>query len=116
MLRLNLQSGPEWLDLGHGVRLFVLPCTTSIMLAVRSSPEVEDLAEDATPEQKAIVGAKALARMVITDWEGVGDEHGEPVPVSPEAIDALMENWVIFEAFQIRYVSGHLALEQEKNG
>ena len=34
---------------------------------------------------------------------------------SPEAIDALLEIWPIFEAFQLAYVSKGLLLEQEKN-
>jgi hypothetical protein len=36
-------------------------------------------------------------------------------PVSPEAIDALLDIWPIFEAFQLTYVSKGLLLEQEKN-
>ena len=34
---------------------------------------------------------------------------------SPEAIDALLDIWPIFEAFQLTYVSKGLLLEQEKN-
>ena len=33
----------------------------------------------------------------------------------PEAIDALLDVWPIFEAFQLTYVSKGLLLEQEKN-
>jgi hypothetical protein len=60
--------------------------------------------------------AKALARLVVLDWEGVGDEAGEPLPVTPEGIDALLDILPLFEAFQLRYVSKGLLLEQEKNG
>tara|TARA_R110002072_G_scaffold268941_2_gene428042 strand:- start:4056 stop:4496 length:441 start_codon:yes stop_codon:yes gene_type:complete len=34
---------------------------------------------------------------------------------SPEAVDALLDVWPIFEAFQLTYVSKGLLLEQEKN-
>jgi hypothetical protein len=51
----------------------------------------------------------------VTDWEGVGDAEGAPAPVSPESIDALLDVWPIFEAFQLAYVAKGLMLEQEKN-
>jgi len=35
--------------------------------------------------------------------------------VKDEAIDALLDVWPIFEAFQLTYVSKGLLLEQEKN-
>jgi hypothetical protein len=46
----------------------------------------------------------------------VGDVHGNAVDPSPAHIDALLDIWPIFEAFQLRYVSKGLLLEQEKNG
>jgi hypothetical protein len=59
--------------------------------------------------------AKALARRAILDWEGVGDAAGEVLPVSPEAIDALLDVWPVFEAFQTLYVAKGLLLDAEKN-
>jgi hypothetical protein len=59
--------------------------------------------------------AKALARAAILDWEGIGDAEGEPLAVSPEAIDALLDIWPIFEAFQTVYVAKGLLLDAEKN-
>jgi hypothetical protein len=49
------------------------------------------------------------------DWEGVGDEAGNLMPVSPAGIDALLEIWPVFEAFQAQYVARGLMLDQEKN-
>ena len=34
MIRLDLSAGPQWLDLGAGLRLHVLPVTTAIMVVV----------------------------------------------------------------------------------
>lgn len=115
MIRLDLSREPGWLDLGHGVRLHVLPLTTALMVASRSDAQVEALPDSATDEERAVVFAKAIARRAVTDWEGVGDTQGNPVPVSPEGIDALLDVWPIFEAFQLTYVSKGLLLEQEKN-
>jgi hypothetical protein len=115
MLRLDLTSEPRWLDFGHGVRLCVAALTTALMVASRSDVGVEALPDTATDEERALVFAKAIARRAVTDWEGVGDADGNPVPVSPEGIDALLEVWPVFEAFQAIYVSKGLLLDAEKN-
>ena len=119
MLRLNLSTEPRWLDLSHGVRLLVEPLTTAIMLAARSDPTIVAAAGDAdssaTNDDLARIVAKAVARIVVKDWEGVGDEKGEPMVISPGGIDALLELWPIFEAFQTKYIAGALILDAEKN-
>jgi hypothetical protein len=121
MLRLNLSTEPQWLDLGHGVRLLVEPLTTAIMLAARSDPAIMSAATDAetsanvSNDDLARIVAKAVARIVVKDWEGVGDEDGKPMPLTPEGIDALLELWPIFEAFQTTYIAGALILDAEKN-
>ena len=119
MLRLNLSNEPRWLDLGHGVRLLVEPLTTAIMLAARSDPTIIAAAGDAegsaSNDDLARIVAKAVARIVVKDWEGVGDEDGEQLALTPEGIDALLELWPIFEAFQTKYIAGALILDAEKN-
>jgi hypothetical protein len=115
MLRLNLTTEPRWLDLGHGVRLRVAPLTTALMVASRNDAAVEVLPATASDEERALVFAKAIARRSVIGWEGVGDADGNPVPVTPAGIDALLEVWPIFEAFQASYVAKGLLLDAEKN-
>ena len=121
MLRLRMSTEPEWLDLGHGVRLFVEPLTTAVMLAARSDPAIlaatqnQEIEDSASNDDLARIVAKAVARIVVQDWDGVGDAEGEPLPVTPDGIDALLEIWPIFEAFQTRYIAGALILDAEKN-
>jgi hypothetical protein len=121
MLRLNLSNEPQWLDLGHGVRLLVEPLTTAVMLAARSDPAIQaatQVAEGdgaASNDDLARIVAKAVARIVVKDWEGVGDAEGNPLPLTPDGIDALLEIWPIFEAFQTKYIAGALILDAEKN-
>ena len=116
MIRINLSPEPKWLDLGHGVRLQLLPLTTALMVATRSDPAVQDLAADASNDSRAAVFAAALARRAIADWEGVGDESGTVIAISPKGIDALLSLWPIFEAFNLLYVSRGMLLDAEKNG
>ena len=115
MIRLDLNNEPAWLDLGHGVRLQIQPLTTALMVASRNDPAVAALVDTSTDEASALVFAKALARNAVLDLEGVGDGDGNVIPVSPEGIDALLDVWPLFEAFQTKYIAKGLVLDQEKN-
>lgn len=133
MLKLSLQTEPFWLDLGHGVRLFVEPLSTAVMLAARrdkavieaagadvedagSDPVLDPAADPGADETLAVIVAKALARLVVKDWEGVGDAAGDPIALTPDSLDALLDMWPLFEAFQTRYVAGAMLVDAEKNG
>ena len=123
MLQLNLSHEAQWLDLGHGVEILVAPMTTALMMAARKEvqgqitlPEGLDLSdEDLDTDGIALAMAKAVARIAIRDWKGVGDDNGFALPVSPEGIDALLDIWPIFEAFQTKYVARAMILDAEKN-
>lgn len=116
MLRLNLSNKERWLDLGHGVKVKVLPMTTPLMLNAQgtravTSGDVTETAADAT------VGfAVAVAKLAITDWSGVGDADGKAIAVTPAGIDALLQVFPIFTAFQRQYISPGISLVAEKNG
>lgn len=116
MIRIELSPEPQWLDLGHGVRLKLLPLTTALMVATRSDPAVQDLDPEASNDERAAIFAGALARRAVAEWDGVGDAEGNVLPVTPEGIDALLSLWPIFEAFNLFYVSRGMLLDAEKNG
>jgi len=115
MITLDLTNAPRWLDLLPGVGLKLRPLTTALMVSARADPAVEALPPEATTEELALAMAKAVARRAVLEWEGVGDAEGNPVGVTSEGIDALLEIWPAFEAFQGAYVAKGLLLEQEKN-
>jgi hypothetical protein len=115
MLTLDLTNAPRWHDLSPGVRVELRPLTTALMVATRNDPAVGLVPEEASDEDRAVAFAKALARRAVLAWEGVGDADGIAIDPSPEAIDALLDIWPIFETFQLSYVSKGLLLEQEKN-
>lgn len=114
MLRLDLDRSPRWIDLLDGaVRMKVAPVTSAIMLAVRS-----DLARSGLPVgdvdgwHAALV--KAIARRTVEDWEGFGDEDGNAIPPSAEAIDAAMDLHKVFAGFDASVVAPYLAIQAEK--
>jgi hypothetical protein len=115
MIRLNLTATPLWLTLAPGLSLKVAPLTTALMVSARADPAIEALSDTAMHEELALTMAKAVARRAVLDWEGVGDDAGDAVPISPEGIDALLEIWPIFEAFQTQYIAKGLILDAEKN-
>ena len=115
MLTLDLTHAPRWHDLVPGVGMQLRPLTTALMVATRADPAVEAVPEAACDEERALAFAKALARRAVLAWEGIGDGAGNPIDPSPAAIDAALDVWPLFEAFQLTYVSRGLLLEQEKN-
>jgi len=115
MLTLDLTNAPYWCELVPGARLKLRPLTTALMVAARSDTAISELPKDARTEQVALAMAKALARSAILDWEGIGDAEGNVIAVTPDAVDALLDIWPIFEAFQSLYVAKGLLLDAEKN-
>ncbi len=115
MLTLDLTKSPRWHDLAPGVRVQLRPLTTALMVATRSDPVVEAVPEEASDEERAVAFAKALARRAVLAWDGIGDADGNPIDPSPEGIDALLDVWPVFEAFQTQYVAKGLILDAEKN-
>ena len=114
MIRIKFSPEPQWFELGHSVRLQLLPLTTALMVATRSDAAVQALEADASNDSRAAVFAAALARRAVVDWEGVGDEIGAAIAVSPEGIDTLLSLWPIFEAFNLHYVSPGMMLDAKK--
>ena len=118
MIHLDLKREPHWLDLGHGVRVHVRPCTTALMMAARAEVQraisSTDDAQAAGERTAALV--KALGRLGIQEWQGVGDAAGEPAPITPESVDALLDLWPMAEAFERLYLGPALLLDDEKNG
>ncbi len=118
MIRLDLKREPHWLDLGHGVRLHVRPCTTALMMAARAQAQRAASSSASDSEAAGIRSAaliKALAKLAVTDWEGVGDAAGDAAAVTPESVDALMDLWPIAIAFESAYLASALLLDAEKN-
>ena len=115
MIDLNLSKTPSWLDLVAGVRVQLRPLSTSLMLAARADAEIQDLSETVSDDARAVIFAKVLGRLAILDWEGVGDHEGVAVAPTAQAIDALLDIWPIFEAFQTQYVAKALLIDAEKN-
>ena len=103
-MTIELKREPQWLELGGGVAVHVRPLTTAMMLAAR-----EQLDAGASANRVEVL-VKSLARQAITDWRGIPD------PVTSENVDAMLDHWALFEAFEAGYFAPSVELDAEKNG
>lgn len=55
-------------------------------------------------------------RHAVTAWEGVGDTAGKPLPLSPEAVERLMDMDEMAAAFWDRATGPVAAVALEGNG
>jgi hypothetical protein len=107
-MRLNLSKVPRKIDLGHGVTVEVKPGGSGVVLAAGA-----DMA--AATDSGRLAFAKAVGRVAITSWWGVEDENGDSIPLSPEAVDVLMDEFPVFLAFERHYVNPLLMVVTEGN-
>lgn len=115
-MRLNLKREPEWFDLIPGVRVKCAPATSAVMAHARRDPVMDEIDENASEERTAVAFGKAVAFAVIEAWEGVEGPDGKPCEPSREYIDAFLDDFRIFDAWQTQYMARWLGLEDEKNG
>ncbi len=124
MLTLGLPTDPYWLDLPRGVRVEIQPVTTAIMAAAQAASSrrlgtlkaaTPDLDPDMARGLAFAFLVKALARHAVTAWDGVGDAAGQPLPLSPEAVERLMDLDDIAAAFWDRATAPVAAVAIEGN-
>lgn len=113
MLRLNLAAGPRWIDLGHGVRIEVLPMNTE--LRIRAADANRANLEDEDPIRRDVAYTKSIAALAIIAWEGVAGDGDEAAPVTPENTGALLDVPDLYIAFQQEYVMPGMMVQQEGN-
>lgn len=116
MHKLSLGRSTHWLDLGHGVRVEVIPFGTAVELRALMipAPMRKDLgSENAATRSLALI--KAFARAAIIGWEGVEVEGQADAVPWPEGIDGLMEATPFGRSFELLYVVPALLAVQEKN-
>lgn len=116
MIRLNLETKPCWVDLGHGVRVKVVPITSALIAAASSSAELTGLPPETTTDVRMSVLGSVLARLAILEWEGVGDEAGAPLDPTPDGITALMDLYQLNMAFRDAYLLKGFMVAAEKKG
>ena len=89
-----------------GVRLLVAPLTTALMVAARTDPGCRGPARHGSPRGRWRWPWPRRSRAApCSTGRASAMTTGDPLPVSPEGIDALLDIWPVFEAFQTDYVA-----------
>ncbi len=116
LVRLDLSLAERWTTLLAGFDVLHGPVTSAIFseaaqAAFKAFPIPGDV------ENQTVAITKFVARAVIRDWRGVVDDAtGEPLPVTPETIDAVMDIFLIFRAFSEKVVDARIRIDEEKKG
>jgi hypothetical protein len=125
MLSLDLPTEPYWVDLPRGVRVEIRPVTTAVMAAAQAAAQRRlaalreadvEMDPDLARGLAFALLVKALARHAVTAWEGVGDAAGKPLPLSPEAVERLMDLDKMAGAFWERALLPIRTVAAEGNG
>lgn len=125
MITLDLAAldAPRWVDLPRGVRVLIKPGTTPLMEAARmaAGKRLREMDEAVRQDKSLAMGLgfqillEELGRYAITEWEGVVAPDGTALPVTPEAIAALMKHDEVGSAFFKAVAAGPDAVAAEGN-
>ena len=122
LVHLDLSRKDRWTALLAGFEILHGPVTSAILSEAghaSSLPLTEALSDapatQASVDVRVVAITKFIAKSVIRDWRGVVDDAtGEPLAVSPAAIDAVMDIWPIFRAFNERVIDARIRIDREK--
>lgn len=113
---------PRWEDeVLPGVDiLFAPPSARAWRAAKRAAAEAIGEADGISEEDALEIAGDALSleliRRGIVDWRGVGDLNGNPIPVSPEAVEIFLSDPRRLDACDTRYVMPFAVEQREGNG
>jgi hypothetical protein len=116
MLKLDLATDPRWMTLEPGVEVLVAPMHHGIWLAANMTDAVAAAEAEGDGSAWTFAINLAVAERVILDWRGVGDLDGNPLPVTPEAVAALLRRRAAFNGFAEGYLGPWMGLIAEKKG
>ena len=119
MIRLDLNPSPRTVELMPGISVTVRRATAVDIQAAFEASQPGLPVNDAPaidPGTADPLFSAALARRVITAWDGVTGEDDKPAPVTPAYVDALMAEWTICKAFFALVVVPILMEQAEKKG
>lgn len=116
LVRLDLTLEDRWTTLIAGFDLLHGPVTSAILSeAGHAAMAVGEGEDPPTLEARTVAITKFIAKAVIRDWRGVvNDATGEPLPVTPATIDAVMDVWPVFRAFNERVIDARIRIDREK--
>ena len=115
MFALTERAGPTWLEVADGIRIELRPVGTETLNAGRRAVRLAVMDNpNADVEFAFLIGCVQWA---ATAWEGIGDEEGAALDLTPERVERLIQQRPdIYDALDHGYVRLALELLAEKKG
>jgi len=115
MIKLTAAPEPVWIDIVPGVRVQLRPWSTPVLAAGQAAASAA-VAAGHSADVGVVAFTMGVARYAALAWEGVGDEAGEPLDLTPAALQLLLEQSPeAFRAIDRDYVTPSLERSAEKN-
>ncbi len=119
----RIETAPYWIEIAGDIRFEVAPLTTALRAAAESfaRTEFERLGGQDEPDAHARVGlyralyVKGLGRYAIRAWDGVRLPDETPAPVTPENVDAVLDDQAVATLFEVEYTGLRRLLDAVKN-
>ncbi|WCT73929.1 hypothetical protein PQ455_01465 [Sphingomonas naphthae] len=106
----------EWLDVLPGVRVQFAPIGPKSFRAAQQACLTALNADAEDKEEASDEMSRELIRRGIMAWEGVGNAHGDPVAVTPEAVELFLSDPLAFAAACSVYTTPFFIRNAEGNG
>jgi hypothetical protein len=118
LIRLDLSTEERWTPLIGEFAILHGPVTSAIMSeAGHASFLPDENPDEVSPQERTARIVRFIARAIIRDWRGVADEAtGETPPVTPATVDAVLDIYPIFRAFNERVIDARIRIDREKKG
>lgn len=103
MLDLKSLTQPTWVDLPGGVRLQLRPISISALRRAQDLSgfplldRVDEMPEPSVSDYLRL--CDAFGEVFVTDWQGVGDDAGDPLPFSADWLAKLLDQPEYMQAF-----------------
>lgn len=116
MLTVSAKREPVRVDLGEDAYILFKPLGTYGLVSGRQiGGQLVAAGEDASIGEVAFT--IAAARWGAIEWGGIGDDEGQPLELTADSVQALLEQSpVAYAAVDAKYVIPAILKAQEKNG
>jgi hypothetical protein len=123
MVKLNLEAS-RWVDLPGGVRIKLRRLPSYEVLGMLADAGIEDPAQMKAAGLRSVVSMGRLAHALILDhaeaWNVDDEATGEPLPITDEAVGALLSQYpdtvgIVMDALSAAAAAA-AGVDAEKNG
>jgi hypothetical protein len=113
-------DAPQWIELLPGVEAQFRPISRAMLRhARRAMRALLEAADEDDADAKEVASEefdRVLVRDGLTAWKGIGDANGKALKLTPESVEAFLDDPRLFGAACARYVLPFVVGDREKNG